>query len=316
MIRRRSLLLALPMISAAAADPLPQREIKLIVGSLSGSPADQAARAFAPFLERYLPRRRVRVMNVPGGAGTLAYHRLAAAPADASVLGWVSTPTLPARMVDQNDPTLIDRLRLLGAVSRETLALITTPGDDTTTIANTFAAERGHITIATTAPGTPPYLMGLQLQKFLPRAELLAFPSRTAARCAVENKDTTAAILLLGDAVPFIRDEKLSMIGQTSLSETDFPDWPTLIAQGIPLSAWIHRGLAAPAALPEQKAAELAAALTAVVQDPEFQGQAATASFIPSFIPGDVWKSQLEAERTQIARLWAEQRWAVASTAS
>ncbi len=312
-IRRRTLLLALPMIGVAAADPLPQREVKLIVGSPSGSSSDQAARAFAPFLERYLPRRRVRVINTPGGAGTLAYRRLAASPADGSVLGWVSTPSLPARMVDQGDPALVSNLRLLGAVSKEPLALVTAAATSTATIRSTFSAEQNHVTIATTAPGSPAFLTGLQLRKFLPRAELIAFPSLTAARCAVENGDVAAAILPLGDAVPFVLDEKLSLIGQTSLHAEAFPSFPTLVDQGIPLSVWIHRGLAAPAALPDHKAAELNAALVAAVQDPEFKGQAETGNFIARFIAGNEWAPRLEAERQQIASLWSEQRWATSS---
>ena len=95
---------------ARAHDPLPPRP---------GSATDLRARGFAPLLARHLPRAEITLVNLPGQSGRAALDRLADAAADGSVLAWVTTPSLPARMADRASPALVRRLAFLGAVQRE-----------------------------------------------------------------------------------------------------------------------------------------------------------------------------------------------------
>jgi tripartite-type tricarboxylate transporter receptor subunit TctC len=88
-----------------------------------------------------------------------------------------------------------------------------------------------------------------------------------------------------------------------------FPDMPPLRDSGLDLSAAIHRGLAAPAGLPQEMVDRLRAAMQAVVADPEFHEQADSIGFIPTWIDGPSWSAKAETERVELARLWATEPW-------
>ena len=113
MIRRRLLLVGATAL-VLARPAWAGETITLLVGAKAGSPTDALARAFAPFLARHLPAAGIAVSNVYGGAGLAAFQALAEAEPTGSTLGWVATPSLPARMVDRGADDLLRRITLLG----------------------------------------------------------------------------------------------------------------------------------------------------------------------------------------------------------
>ncbi len=311
MIRRRSLLaasiLAAPLVARAEAS----RRLTLVASGPSGSTSDIVARSFAPFLERHLPRYRVEVENCPGEAGVIAYRRIAAGPADGTMLGWVATPALPAREVELGGTGLTDRLTLIGAVAKEPVAIVAPAEGPVRTVADLLrVAEKEPV--AVTRPGSPAYLAAMRLQRLTGVAlDLLVFPSSGAVRQATTAGNVAAGILPLGEAAPGLREEKLVPLGVASLRAEAFPDWPTLADQGIALSAWIHRGLAGPAGLSPQRLARLSAALRAVAADPEFRAQSDGAGILTYHLPGPAWMERMAAEKAEIAQLWNDQPWPV-----
>ena len=73
----------------------------LLVGAKAGSSVDLLARAFVPFLARHLPTGDIAISNIPGDAGLAAIAGARPGEPTGSHVGWVATPTLPARMVDR-----------------------------------------------------------------------------------------------------------------------------------------------------------------------------------------------------------------------
>ncbi len=316
MIRRRVLLataaLAAPMLARAGEA---QRRLTLVTGGASGSTSDIVVRSFAPFLERHLPRYRVQVENCPGEAGVTAYRRIAAGPADGTVLGWVATPALPAREVELGGTGLTEGLTLVGAVAKEPVAIVAPADGPVRTMAGLLrVAEKEPL--AVTRPGSPAYLAAMRLQRLTGVAlDLLVFPSSGAVRQATTAGNVAAGIRPLGEAAPGLREEKLVPLGVASLRAEAFPDWPTLADQGIALSAWIHRGLAAPAGLPPQRLTRFSAALQAVAADPEFRAQSDGAGILAYHLAGPAWTERMTTEKAEIAQLWSEQPWPVGRAA-
>lgn len=286
----------------------------LMVGAAPGSNSDQNARAFAPFLERHLPGTFVEIRNVPGEAGLTAYRALAETAPDAAVLGWVASPTLSARSVDHADATLLDRLRLLGAVQREPIAFVSpasSPIDSAQELVRRSAAERQAVPLGTPPAGSPPHLAALRVQAAARTPlNVVAFPSSAAARQAVLAGNVAAAALGLGDAIGGLRDRRLVGLGVASSSRSEaFPDLPSLHDAGLPVSTAIRRGLAAPAPLPAEIEARLQAAMRGVVADPEFTAQADQSGFKVGWLDGPNWKLLAVEERKTLGELWETEPW-------
>ena len=316
---RRAALLA--GLAASAIRPARAAKIvNLIVGAPAGALADRHARAFAPFLERHSPHLHVNVVNAPGRSGLVAVDTLAGAAPDGSVLGWAVTPTLPARAVDlEGAADLLDRVRLVGAVMKEPIALVTPNGSALASaqdIIRRSSENADAVPLGTPPAGSPSHLAALRLQSVAAtRLNIVDFPSAAAAREAALAGNVEAAMLALGDAIDALRDGSLGGLGIAARDRSDsFPQMPPLRDLGLQLSSHIRRGLAAPAGLPEAVAAGLAAALQAIAADPEFQAEADANGFIATWFDGALWSAQAWAERSDLANLWRDQPWLPAST--
>ena len=311
---RRGLLLG-ALAGGAVRPAWATRTLQLVVGAPPGVLADRHARAFAPFLERHLPRVQVNVVNVPGRVGLTGLEMLANAPPDGTVLGWAVTPTLPARCVNsERAEHLLERVRLVGAVMKEPIALVT-PKEIGLASAQDIIRRSSEaddaVPLGTPPAGSPAHLAALRLQAVAGvKLNIVAFPSSAATREAALGGNVGAAMLALGDAIDALRDGSLNGLGIATRDRAEaFPEMPPLRESGLQLSAVIRRGLAVPAAVPEPLAAGLANALRDLADDPEFQAEASTNGFISGWFDGARWGDQARAEQTELAQLWRAQPW-------
>ncbi len=313
-IARRALLVA-GAASLAVRSARADEQLVLIVGARAGTAADRAARALVPFLERHLRGTRINVLNHPGDGGLVAFQALAEAPPSGLILGWVATPSLPARTVDcSGAATLLGRLRLIGSVAKEPIAFVSA-AESPLTSAQDIIRRSGEnadaVPLGTPPAGSPPHLAALRLQAVAgTKLNIVAFPSAAAARQAALDGDVAAATLALGDAIDALRDGTLTGLGIAAHDRADaFPTMPPLRDSGLQFSASIRRGLAAPAAIPDGIAESLAAALREVVADPEFHAEAEADGFVATWLDGAGWTAQAVAERADLARLWQSDPW-------
>jgi tripartite-type tricarboxylate transporter receptor subunit TctC len=316
---RRAVLVGAAATGAARAARAGTR-LSLIVGAPAGALADRHARTFAPFLERHSPHLHVNVVNAAGRAGLVAADLLADAAPDGSVLAWAVTPTLPARSVDTGGAAhVLDRVRLVGAVMKEPIALVTpekSPLVSAEDIIRRSSENAEAVPLGTPPAGSPPHLAALRLQAVAAtRLNLVVFPSAAAAREAALAGNVEAAMLALGDAIDALRDGTLGGLGIAARDRSDsFPQMPPLRESGLRLSSYICRGLAGPAALSDTAAAALAEALRQMAADPEFQAEADATGFIAGWLDGARWTEQARVERSELAQLWRDQPWRPAGT--
>jgi len=308
-------LLAVGAAAMLVRPALADEELILIVGARAGTAADRAARAVAPFLERHLGHTRVNVLNHPGDGGLAAFQALADAPPSGLILGWVATPSLPARTVDcPGAAALLGRLRLIGSVAKEPIALVSaadTPLVSAQDIIRRSGENADAVPLGTPPAGSPPHLAALRLQAMAgTKLNIVAFPSVAAARQAALAGDVAAAALALGDAIEALRDGTLAGLGIAARDRAEaFPQMPPLRDSGLQFSASIRRGLAAPAAMADAAAEALAAALREVVADPEFLVEADADGFIAAWLDGPGWTAEAVSERADFARLWQDDPW-------
>jgi tripartite-type tricarboxylate transporter receptor subunit TctC len=312
-IRRRHLLLG----TAALASLRPARAaqpITLLVGGKSGLHLSAEAQAFVPLLARHLGETGIQLKLVPGDAGLVALRALEQAPGDGSVLGFVITPTLPARMVDRGAAELLQRIRLLGAVEKEPIAIVSpsaTPLSSTQDIIARSADDAAAVPLGTPPPGSPPHLAALRLQALAgTRLNIVAFPSAAAACQAAVAGNVAAAALGLSSAIGDLREGRLMGLGIAAENRTDaFPDMPPLLDSGIDLSAAIWRGLAAPTGVADDVAERLVRAMKALVEDADFRQLANTAGFIANWLDGASWTQEAKDEHARLTELWATEPW-------
>lgn len=313
MIRRRHLLAGAAALALAPTAGAVEA-VTLLVGGKPGSPVDVLARGLVPFLARHLPWAGITIRNIHGDAGLAAMLALAQAPPTGATLGWVATPTVPARMVDRGVEDLLGRIELIGTAEAEPIAIVTpqaTPLASVQDIIARAADDAEAVPLGTPPPGSPPHLAALRLQALAgTRLNIIAFPSAAAARQAAVGGNVAAAALGLSSAIGDLRAGRLAGLGIAATNRADaFPDMPPLRDSGLDLSAVIRRGLAAPAGLPEPIARQLGRGLEAVVEDPDFHNHADAAGFIPSWRDGATWAAEAKDERAELARLWETEPW-------
>jgi tripartite-type tricarboxylate transporter receptor subunit TctC len=298
-VRRRSL------VAGAAAAVLPgsgsravqlgrpRRHLTLLLGFSEGSGADKTARDFASFVAPHLPGTDLALVNMPGGAGRIMLAALGDAAPNGTTIGWVVTPTLPARMIDRGEPSLGQRLQLLGQVEREPIAFVSPSGDPANSIQDIIQRASDD---ADAVPQT--------------QLNIVTFPSAAAARQAVLARNVSAAALGLSEAIGPLRDGSLSAIGIAARRRFGLlPDAPVLDESGIPLSAFIRRGIGVPAGTPPEATAALLVAIRAAAQDGAFAEQGEGKGYYAGWAEGAAWLTQMQTEQAALAKLWETNPW-------
>lgn len=320
MISRRHVLLAGSFALAAwpgRADA--NRHLTVLIGTQPNSRLDLMTRAIIQFLTRQAATDTIALRNVPGAGGLNALNALAEAPPSGATAGWVSTPTLPARVVDRGGEGLMDRLDLLGAVLREPIAFVSpaaAPLESVQDVIRRAAEDSDAFPLGTPPPGSPPHLAALRLQAVAQtRLNIVTFPSAAAARQAVTAGNVSAAALGLSDVIASLRDGRLHGIGLASRNRFGMlPDMPVLQEAGVPLAASIRRGLGAPTGLPASVVERLVGMMRSMTKDPEYHRYAEETGFVPSWTDGAAWRRVAEAERADLAALWRTDPWLPSSS--
>jgi len=314
MIRRRRFVFGAAATFGIARAARADQRVTVLVGGQSQSPADAQARLFLPFLAEHLSGSDIQISNVSGDAGLAAVLALAKAPANGTVLGWVATPTLPARIVDRHAPDLMDSITLLGAIEREPISIVATTATQISSVEDLIARAQTNpaaVPFGTPPPGSPPHLAMLRLQSLAEVAlNIVVFPTAAEARQAAVTGHVAAASLGLTSAIDDLRAGRLTGLGIAADNQaTAFPDMPPLRDSGVDLSAAIQRGLAVPAGLPDDISHRLISAMKAVAADTEFHGRADDRGFVATWVDGDSWAVELNDDRARLARLWAKHPW-------
>jgi tripartite-type tricarboxylate transporter receptor subunit TctC len=322
-VQRRGLLAALtvsaglalvPGIVRAVQPPRPKRHVTILLGFSAGSGPDKVARTFAGFLAPHLPGFDIALHNLPGDAGRTMLAALGDAAPNGATIGWVVTPTLPARMIDRGEPSLGQRIQLLGQVEREPVAFVSPSKDPANTIQDIIqraSDDADAVPLGTPPAGSPPHLAALRLQVLAQtQLNIVTFPSAAAARQAVLAGNVSVAALGLSEVIGSIRDGNLTAIGIAARRRFGLlPDTPVLDEGGIPLSAFVRRGIAVPAGTPPELIAPLVDAMRTMAVEETFREQAEANGYYAAWAEGPDWLAQMQTEQAALTKLWETNPW-------
>jgi tripartite-type tricarboxylate transporter receptor subunit TctC len=139
---------------------------------------------------------------------------------------------------------------------------------------------------------------------------IVTVPSAAAARRAVLDGNVSAAALGLSGVIGDLREGELSAIGIAARRRFGLlPDTPVLDEGGIPLSAFVRRGIAVPAGTSPDAITPLIEAIRAVAQDEAFAQQAEANGYYARWADGAEWLTQMQAEQAALAKLWESNPW-------
>jgi tripartite-type tricarboxylate transporter receptor subunit TctC len=306
---------ARPPGSIKADQPAPvKRQVTLLLGFPEDTGPDKVARDFVEWLLPDLPDIELTLRNIPGDAGRAMLAALGAAAPDGATIGWVVTPTLPARIIDRAEPSLGKRIQLIGQIEREPVAFVSPSSDPVNSIQDLIQRagdDAGAVPLGTPPAGSPPHLAALRLQVLAQtQLNIVTFPSPAAARQAVLGGNVSAAALGLSEAISDIRAGNLSAIGIAGRRRFGLlPDTPILDEAGIPLAAFIRRGIGVPSGTPPELIAGLAEALRAVAEGDAFREQAEANGYYVGWEDGPVWLDQMQTELAALSKLWETNPW-------
>lgn len=276
------------VIDPAAAQPYPNRPIRIIVPTAPGGPVDAIARLVANYLVPVLGQN-VIVENRGGAGNTLGSNEAARAEPDgytllvSSASGLVISPMLQ-KNVGYDPVSSFAPIALLGS---NPLILVVNPSLPVASAKElvAFAADHpGKVNFSSGGIGTLPNLTG-ELFKARAGANVVHVPYRGGGPSIADVVAGQIQFTFEGSGVllPLIRDGKLRAIAVTGPKRiAELPDVPTMIESGFPgfiSIAWT--GLFAPAATPAAIISTLNAQTNRVLKSPDLQATLAKLSIQP-----------------------------------
>ena len=272
--------------AATAADPYPNRPIKLIVPYTPGQGADSAARLVATRLAERL-KQAIVIENRPGAGGNIGAEVVAGAPADGYTLLVGSNATHAANAALY--PSLrFDPLKDFTAVAyigAVPMALIASPAFPASSLRELLALAKAQPDAITVAVPSTTARVVLELLQKSSGAQFKNVPYKGSSTAITDvlgghvqlSIDTAMA------ATPQVQSGKMKALGLTALSRsTVLPGVSTFSESGLPgfnLVAW--NVWFAPQGTPADIVARLNTEIRAVLADSDIAGKMRSLGYEP-----------------------------------
>jgi tripartite-type tricarboxylate transporter receptor subunit TctC len=270
----------------------PERGLTLIVPYGAGGGTDITARLLARDLEAVLGKP-VTVENRAGGAGWIGWGALAAAKPDGYTLGYLNVPSLYAGYLDPK----VGRKESLDSFTPLTNHVIDynvwavkadSPFKAVKDVIEAAKKTPESVTVTAYGAGSDDHLaiLGISAET---GTKFVVVHSRSTAEAKTQALGGHVQVLgaNISEVAEEVRSGQMRLLGVMAPQRSRFlPDAPTFKEQGFNQVWSVSRGIAAPAGLPKEVEAKLAAALDAVLSSREHQGKAEALSLQPQSIQG------------------------------
>ena len=232
-------LIAAITFTSAHGQQYPANPIRLIVPNAPGGGTDTVARAISEKLSPPLGQQIV-VDNRGGAGGRIAAELVARAPKDGYTLLLGSGATLisgPALDRDRRYDPVRDfaPISMAGTTAYMLVAHPSLPVKSVGDLVTLARAKPGHITFASTGPGSPGHL-GAELLQSMTKVKLVHVPFKGGAPAMLSLLQGETQIMVANflTALPVVRAQRVRALGVTSPKRTPLaPDIPTVDEAGL-----------------------------------------------------------------------------------
>jgi tripartite-type tricarboxylate transporter receptor subunit TctC len=307
-------LLALSGSVSLAAQPYPERPIRLVVPLSAGGSADIVGRVLAQKIGEKLGQQLV-IDNRPGAGSIIGTEIAARAPADGYTLLLAGSSFTSAPSLHRKLP--YDPLKDFAPITMPANApglLVAHPAVPARTVSDLIALARakpGQINYASPGNGTAPHFAGA-LFNLMAKVDMAHIPYKGAgpAVTAVMAGESQLCFASMPSAITQVRQGRLRGIAVTGLKRSAaIPELPTVAESGLPgFESGSWQGLFAPAGTPVAVIRTLNQATVEVVHLPEVVTQLARDGSEPVGSTPDAFAKHVAAELAKWARVAKEAR--------
>lgn len=268
------------VLGGSAHAQYPDRPIHLIVPQAAGSATDTVARVLAAALSPELGREVV-VDDRPGGALTIGLDLTAKSAPDGYTLcmGPIGALAISPHLVKNLPYDIAHNFAPIALVSRGQLLLAvspTTPFHSVKELIDYAKANPGKLSNASSSNGSPGHVGG-ELFKFMTGTDIVHVPYKGGAPAQVDLLAGQVQMMFdpMQSTLAQVLAGRLRMLAISSKERSAaLPSVPTIAESGYPgfeMTAWW--GVFAPAHLPEELAASLAASVEQVATGDSFRSR-------------------------------------------
>lgn len=265
----------------------PTKPIQIIVPVGAGGDTDLNARLFSKYLEKELGQS-LAVVNVSGGGGTIGMQRVLDSDADGyTALFFHGEAMIPkiAGLVDYG----IEAFEMVGiGLLDDTTVLATHPGMPFKTLPEFIAyakANPGKVEFGMMTGGYP-HLVGIVLQEEAGiKLNLVDVGGNAAKTVALKGRKTQVINTQYGLTLDYFKAGDFVVLGLTSNKRNPlFPEVPTTKEQGLDLEFNKFFFVGMPKGTPKNIVDKFSAAMKQVVENPEYQAEAAKYFVTPTYM--------------------------------
>ncbi len=276
----------------AAAEPYPNRPIRLVVGFLAGGPTDIPARFIADRLTTQLGQK-VYVENKPGAGGMIALNEVLAQPRNGYTLqlctyfdaiNTLLYKNVAYQLSDIAPVTLISKYYYLIALAKSV------PVDSFDQFVSYAKAKPGEILYGTVGAGSTQELIAHELEKSagirMTKVPFKGSNQITQEMLAGRVQFQVGPPIAIG---PYYTNHQLKVLATTSPQRLkSFPDVPTLSERGFALTPYGWLGVCAGAGTPQPIIELLQRHIVSITHSDEYRRFMEKAGNIPaSSTPGE-----------------------------
>ena len=284
----------------ALAQQYPERGITLIVPYGAGGGTDITARLLARDVEGVLGKP-VTVENRAGGGGWVGWGALAAAKPDGYTLGYLNVPSMYAGYLDRQynrKETLDSFTPLMNHVIDYNVWAVRAESPFKTVKDVIEAAKKtpNAITVTGFGAGGDDHIAALGVEAETGTKFVIVHHRSTAeGKTQVLGGHVQILAANISEIAEEVKSGQVRLLGVMSPQRSKFlPNGSTFKEQGFNQVWSVSRGIAAPAALPDNVKATLTAALEKTLTSREHQQKAEQLSLEPLVIKGDAYKTFLK----------------------
>jgi tripartite-type tricarboxylate transporter receptor subunit TctC len=264
---------ALLTLPASAADPYPNRPVRMIVPFGAGGPADVYARILALHLSEETKQSFV-VEDRPGAGALIGTDAVAKSVPDGyTLLVMSNTHTTNESLLSNKPYELMRDFLPVATINYSDLLMVVNPSVDAKNVAEFIALakkEPGKLNYASSGPGTPYHMAG-ELFKAMTHTDIVHVPHKASGD--MRNSVLSGNVQMMFDAITVMsalaKDGKVRALATTGAKRNPLtPDLPT-VAETVPgYEATIWLGIMAPKGTPKEVITFLNTTINKVIELP------------------------------------------------